>query len=160
MSLFLRGVALFLLTTTLLGCAGSGAGSGSGAGTGTRGGLHFPRPGLDAHGATIAGGAASVEILTRNPTDAPLWIRRLEVTLSAEGAALASGQWEGDRLIDPGTSVLLDLSLPLIEGAARPGPEVPGRLTVTTRYARSGLLGLLGGESFTYELPVAIEFAD
>ncbi len=140
--------AILLTLTLLLGCNTTGSG-----------GFHLPRPDLIARAATITPDTAVVEILSRNPTNAPLWLRRLDITLSANGADLAAGIWEGDRLIDAGTSILLDISLPRIEGVTLPADtpaSTQGILLVNTRYARSGVLGLLGGESFTYKLPILI----
>ena len=139
------------------GCTSSG-------GSGGTGGFHLPRPVLrasTAHVPTLSGPAttddnARIEILAINPTDAPLWLRRLSVTLRHNERVLAAGDWQGDRQIDPGTSVLLDISLPLVEGAQPPLPPADGMLTVESRYARSGLIGLMGGESHTYTLPVRL----
>ncbi|MFG0243025.1 MAG: hypothetical protein ACF8R9_09585 [Phycisphaerales bacterium JB054] len=141
------------------GCTSSG-----GSGSGGAGGFHLPRPVLRAnvaHLPTLSGPAttddnARVEILAINPTDAPLWLRKLSITLRHNERALAAGDWQGDRQIDPGTSVLLDISLPLVEGAQPPAGGTAGMLTVETRYARSGLIGLMGGESHTYTLPVTL----
>ncbi len=149
MTTILRSAVFFGLTALLLGCGNSGGG-----------GFHLPRPVLLARGAALTSSSATVEILSRNATDAPLWIRRLDVTLSAGGTDFAAGTWEGNRLIDPGTSSLLALSLPLLEGTAPPASDTMGSLSVETRYARSGVLGLLGGESFTYTLPVLIRPTD
>ena len=124
-------------------------------------GPHFGRPGLRATGAFVpAGGAegdARVELLADNPTEAPLWVRRLDVTLSADGEDLARGVWEGSREIASGTAVLLDIALPVVEGAAMPAVETTGSVRVETRFARSGILGLMGGEGHTYELGVRIK---
>ncbi|MDQ7013597.1 MAG: hypothetical protein Q9O74_06830 [Planctomycetota bacterium] len=149
------------------GCAGTGGGGGGGGGgSGAVGGLHFPRPSLYAARATLpvlSGPATTadsvrVEFLAANSTGAPLWLRRMSITLAVDESELAAGSWEGDRQIDPGTSLLLDISLPMVEGGeigALVGVDASeGRLTVKARYARSGLLGLMGGESFTYTLPV------
>lgn len=141
------------------GCTSSG-----GSGSGGAGGFHLPRPVLRAsvaHVPTLSGPAtiddnARVEILAINPTDAPLWLRRLSVTLRHNERVLAAGDWQGDRQIDPGTSVLLDVSLPLVEGAQTPAGGSEGMLTVETRYARSGLIGLMGGESHIFTLPVRL----
>lgn len=119
-------------------------------------GVHFPRPSLYANSATLGPEAVDVELVAQNGTDAPLWIRRLDLALSAGGEPLAAGAWEGDRQIDPGSSVLLDIGLPLIEDAALPPADSPGSLDVTARYARSGVIGLLGGETHTFTLPVTI----
>lgn len=158
-------LALILLAVVL--CVQPGCTTTSGPGGG--GGMHLPRPVLRAstvqmprlEGPATHADNAVVEILAVNPTDAPLWIRRLSMTLAADDRQLAAGNWEGDREIDPGTSVLLEVSLPMVEGAALPGvaqggPQ-DGLLTVETRYARSGLIGLMGGESHRYQLPVRIE---
>ncbi len=161
------------------GCAGTGGGGGGGSGA--AGGLHLPRPSLYAARATLptlSGPATTadnvrVEFLAANSTGAPLWLRRMSITLSVDDGGLAAGSWEGDRQIDPGTSLLLDVSLPMVEGAeigvgvgggdeaiTVPGAghsgsrHAAGTLTVKARYARSGLLGLMGGESYTYTLPV------
>lgn len=149
MTPILRTAVFIGLAALLLGCSNSGGG-----------GFHLPRPDLLARGATLGPAGATVEVLSRNATDAPLWIRRLDVTLSADGTDLAAGTWEGDRLIDPGTSSLLAISLPLLEGSTLPAGDTMGSLSVETRYARSGVLGLLGGESFTYTLPVLIRPAE
>lgn len=151
--------------TSLGGCASSG-------GDGTGGGIHLPRPLLRAsvaHLPVLSGPAtttdnATVEILAINPTDAPLWLRRLTITLARDEQRIAAGAWEGERQLDPGTSVLLDVSLPLVEGVTyktltadgRPSDTPDGLLTVETRYARSGLIGLIGGETYTYTLPVTL----
>lgn len=140
------------------------AGCTSSGGSGGAGGFHLPRPVLrasTAHVPTLPSPAttddnARVEILAINPTDAPLWLRRLSVILRHGERTLAAGDWQGDRQIDPGTSVLLDISLPLVEGAQPPQPPADGMLTVESRYARSGLIGLMGGESHTYTLPVRL----
>ena len=152
---------VILLVLSLLFCGWS-VGCGSG-------GLHLPRPDLYATRATIDPArphpsAVAVELLAENATDGPLWLRRLDITLASQGADLAAGIWDGNRLIDPDTSVLLVLSLPLLESGASPATlpttDTPGTLHITTHYARSGILGLMGGESFTYELPVVIRAAD
>ncbi len=146
------------------GCTSSAGGGGDGGGA--VGGLHFPRPSLYAARATLpvlSGPATTadnvrVEFLAANATGAPLWLRRMSITLKVGESPLASGNWEGDRQIDPGTSLLLDVSLPMVEGAeVRPLVGVDaseGTLVVEARYARSGLLGLMGGEGFLYTLPV------
>lgn len=148
MTTLLRAPYLLTLSALLFGCSGEG--------------VHLPRPDLRAARATISQPAAPavVELLAQNPTDAPLWLRRLDITLSAQGSPIAAGIWEGDRLIDPGARILLDLSLPLIDNAPIPTTDTRGNLLVKTRYARSGILGVMGGETFTYELPVLIHPAD
>ncbi|HZW09541.1 MAG TPA: hypothetical protein VFF69_06540 [Phycisphaerales bacterium] len=118
--------------------------------------VHFPRPDLYAGRATSWPEAADVEVIAQNRTDAPLWLRRLDLTLSVGGDPLAAGLWEGDRQIDAGSGVLLGISLPMIEGASAPPADAPGSLEVTARYARSGVIGLLGGETHTYTLPIVI----
>lgn len=119
-------------------------------------GLHFPRPSFVAGNVTAWTEAVDVDLLARNGTEAPLWLRRLDLTLSAAGAPLALGVWEGDRQVDPGSAVLLGINLPLTEDAAPPPTDTPGDLTIRARYARSGVVGLLGGETHTFELPVVI----
>ncbi|VAX36352.1 hypothetical protein MNBD_PLANCTO03-740 [hydrothermal vent metagenome] len=153
MTIILRAVILLLSFILLPGC-GSG-------------GLHLPRPDLYASLATIdppqgrhPPAAVTVEFLAKNATDAPLWLRRLDITLTSHGADLAAGIWDGNRLIDPGTSLFLEVSLPLLEPPILPTTDTPGSLLVKTRYARSGILGLMGGESFTYELPIVVRTTD
>lgn len=125
-------------------------------------GPHFPRPDIRAARVTLPADPtadAQVELLARNATDAPLWIKRLDITLAADGADIATGAWDGSRLIDPGTTVLLDIALPLVGGAILPAADTTGDLTVNAHYARSGIIGLMGGESHTYELAIPIRIA-
>lgn len=151
--------------------AGLGCTSSESAGGGGGGGMHLPRPGFHAARATLpplAGPASTsdivgVEFLASNATGAPLWLREMSLTLSAGESTLAAGEWEGDRQIDPGTSLLLDVSLPMLDrasvlpGLGQGGDVDGGTLTVRARYARSGLIGLMGGESHTYTLPVTFQ---
>lgn len=127
--------------------------------------IHFPRPALRAGPAAVpdlSGRAATtddnarIDILAANPTEAPLWLRRLTMRLEAEGETIAAGEWAGDRQIDPGTSLLLEVSLPMAAGAPTPGPGTRATLNVRAHYARSGVIGLLGGETHTYDLPLTI----
>jgi hypothetical protein len=128
-------------------------------------GPHFPRPTLSAARATLPGQdtpnpAAQVELLALNATDAPLWLRRLDITLTAQGVDLAAGIWDGSQRIDPGASVMLDIALPHHHPPPHPTTDTPRQVTVRSRYARSGVLGILGGETHTYELPIPIRVAE
>jgi hypothetical protein len=128
-------------------------------------GPHFPRPTLSAARATLPGHdapnpAAQIELLALNATDAPLWLRRLDITLTAQGVDLAAGIWDGSQRIDPGASVMLDIALPLLDAAPLPTTDTPAQLTIRSRYARSGVLGILGGETHTYELPIPLRPAE
>ncbi len=55
---------------------------------------------------------------------------------------------------------MLDIALPLLDAAPLPTTDTPGQVTVRSRYARSGVLGILGGETHTYELPIPIRVAE
>ena len=132
-----------LLTTLLTACSNSP--------------VHLPRPEFRATVAALPPpDPATLQLLALNPTDAPLWLRRLDITLSTDDTPLAAGEWEGNRQIDAGTAALLDLSLPLLPNAPHPTADTPGSLLIHTRYARSGILGLLGGETNTYTIPITL----
>ncbi len=119
-------------------------------------GVHFPRPELYAGRATLWAEAVDVELIVQNASEAPMWLRRLDLTLSAAGQPIAAGVWEGDRQIDPASSVLLGVNLPLVEGASPPPGDAPGDLLVGARYARSGVIGVLGGEGHEYRVPIVV----
>jgi len=128
---------------------------------GCQSGLHLPRPRFYASDAEIIAdqSAVDVELVARNATQAPMWIRKVDLQLDAQSQQLAHGLWTGDRRIESGTSVLLAIRLGLTEGAILPEKETPGELAVVLRYARSGLIGLMGGESFSTTVPVVIRHA-
>lgn len=118
--------------------------------------VHFARPNLYAGKAALWERGVDLEIIAQNASDTPMWIRRFDLTLEAAEVTLASGVWEGDRQIDPGASVLFGINIPVAEGAALPAADTPAKLYVHTRYARSGVIGLLGGEQFDSDLPLVL----
>lgn len=147
-TLNLRAVLTLIPVLLLTACSGEGP--------------HLPRPTLSATRATLPvapGTDARIELLALNATDAPLWLRRLDITLTSQGIDLAAGIWDGSQLIDSGRSVVLDIGLPVLDDAPLPTTDTPGTITVRSRYSRSGVLGVLGGEQHTYELPIPIRVA-
>lgn len=131
-------------------------------------GVSLPHPEFVATSATLPAttGAATtndnakVNLLATNPTDAPLWLRSLNLALTDDATAaddaIARGSWEGDRQIDPGGSVLLDLSIPMVAGAELPEEASTGVLAVEAGFARSGVIGVLGGQTRSYTLPITL----
>ncbi|MBK7403935.1 MAG: hypothetical protein IPJ41_04715 [Phycisphaerales bacterium] len=118
--------------------------------------VHFARPDLFAGKATLWDKGVDLEVIAANNSDTPMWIRRFDLSIEAAEADIATGVWEGERQIDPGASVLFGINIPVAESAPLPPTDTPATLHLRTQYARSGVIGLLGGERFDTDLPLVL----